>query len=369
MISGRIYHDWHGSDLESVMDGQLLLLCLFVRSSWDPKEQVERLIMSGDIANENYLNMMLEEFKRWANRIASENFACYRDSFTCIASKSSEVLHFEEALGAATKGIGDIIKLIQNKQEEEISKIIITTEHLKSIAGWFSKQRPFSSSKDVPLALFKNVKYSPERHKEHSLRISGMNKQDIMRFVEEGKFADVIEFLVEPLDAHVNSELLADIIQKLVITSTDVSSAEAYWEHLRQAESEMRNAGLTPILFVEKPTSPDWIWEWTTTDDYGTSKRPSDLRLSQDKSYSGIGSYLGNFNNVPVFSAPIPRGASYVLAKEALNEIYFTEFHNEIYVEATFEEESDKKGLGELRLVWASEIKLKEYPAVRLKYQ
>jgi hypothetical protein len=120
------------------------------------------------------------------------------------------------------------------------------------------------------------------------------------------------------------------------------------------------------VLLLENPTKPDWVWQWQHADFGLGDGRPDDLLVWRANG-RGHG-YVCNFNQIEVYSAPLPPGRSILPAREVFREVAFRTFDDGGYVDATFTEREDSKQLIDVHLRLSRRVELGGQDTVRLFY-
>jgi hypothetical protein len=367
MVSGRTYVSWGRDDLNSLRDGQLLLLCIFAKPLWNPIDQVEKIVRRWAVDRESALRLMQVDLTEWIDRLSNPEFQDLKKTFLCIKNTEGAGDDFEACVEIVKAAIEELKTFIKNVHLDQLAQAPVSPVRLNEIAIWASTRGFSMKNGGVPLSLFSNITYLKTRLDSRSLIIKDANKGEYTEHPMAQLPVNQDEWFAKIIEDNVAAHLMLEIIRKNKPLAVDASIATSYWEQLKQAALKIRGAGFVPILLVENRVSPAWLWNWTIAE-YQKTKRPADMRLSRDKTFDQIKNYLGNFNDVAVFHAPLPPGASYLLGKEALKEVKFTEFIDNVYVEVTFEEHAEKKGLIDLKLSWAFELQIKECPTFKLEY-
>jgi hypothetical protein len=129
----------------------------------------------------------------------------------------------------------------------------------------------------------------------------------------------------------------------------------------------MSEKGLKPMLLLENPTIPAWVWDWQH-DPIGNRKfvRPEGLRVSRRE--RNVSNYICHFNDITVYVAPLPYGASYVIAEEAFQEVLFTTFDPDIFVRAETTPVKGDPAKIDLRLTWEFKVTVRAIQATKLIY-
>ena len=81
MVPGRIYSGWGLDDLGALRDGQLVLLCLFVKEGWSPSARLMEMIQKWGSENDDGLRAFVEQLKQWKTRLIEADFYAYDTLF------------------------------------------------------------------------------------------------------------------------------------------------------------------------------------------------------------------------------------------------------------------------------------------------
>lgn len=369
MVPGRIYSGWGIDDLDSVKDGQILLLCILVTTEWNPLHSIDDILQKWVAENDEALRGLQGDLKKWIERLDDVEFSEYKKLFLCIKKFAEDSTAFETTVASVKSGVQVIINHIDDIRTQKLEEIQVSEKRLIDVALWASKLGFSSVTGDVPVNLFCNINYSAGRFVDRSLIIKDMNKGE---FTEPGmaqRSVNEDSWFAQTIRDRVAATVMSDVLAQIKTISVDASTPELYWQEAKQWASEIRKQSCQPLLLLENSTIPSWVWDWRMKGYDEKVKRPADLNLRRAKAFEGVDGYLGNLNDIAVFNTPLPHGASYILAKEALEELCFTTFGDQQYVEVTVKEKPDKKGLIDLHLTWAYLLKLHEYPAVRMEYK
>jgi hypothetical protein len=175
------------------------------------------------------------------------------------------------------------------------------------------------------------------------------------------------EWFAETMNSWIAGHVMAQVFRQLRAETADGSTADRYWAQVKRFRDRTVTAGHRPILLVENPTIPDWIWEWSLTEWDKNREPPYGLALTRSAEFHGKEGYLGNFGDVAVFNAPISPGCSYLIALDALKKIEFTR-HGEGFVQATWQPVNGEDRLIDVTLSWHFKLHLNDLPAMKLTY-
>ncbi len=165
----------------------------------------------------------------------------------------------------------------------------------------------------------------------------------------------------------VGQTLLWDIIRQSEVKDIVAPDADAYWMVLKVEAKKLEELGLTPLLILDNPTRPDWVWEWEHPDRDSAYPRPSDLVIRHEQEARGDG-YVADFNEIAVFSGAVSPGESLLLAREAFASVTFKSYRTNVFVRAEVSEVAESKTLIDLRLTFERSVKIGHNQIVRIRY-
>lgn len=367
MVPGRIYSGWGMDDLDALRDGQLVLLCLFVKEGWAPSARLMEMIQKWGEHDDAGLRAFIDQFKQWKTRLNDADFLAYENLFSCIQTGFLAAAGFQDAIARLDAGIGQITSSIEGFRIEQLRDAPISDKRLNDVAMWSSKSGFNANSADIPVSLFRDVQPSTEIHAEHTLVIREMNKGEFVEPAMTQRASNEDEWFDRTVSSHVAGAVMADMLKASHPEVVDVDSPSVYWQQIKTAASRMRKEGRTPILFVANRSEPRWLLDWIRGDHDERVQRPEDLRIVRDKRFDREG-YVGSLNDIPVYVAPIGSGSSYLIPEETLDTLVFTEFDDGVFVQVSCEPVSGKDTLVNLKLSWRFRLDLQESTCVRIRY-
>ena len=83
---------------------------------------------------------------------------------------------------------------------------------------------------------------------------------------------------------------------------------------------------------------------------------PPDLTFTKRSECKHLDGYIGHFNEIGVFRAPVERGVSYVSARDAFDSVTFTRRDDGAYVWATPVAVEGRPTLVDMRMSWARDV-------------
>jgi hypothetical protein len=121
-------------------------------------------------------------------------------------------------------------------------------------------------------------------------------------------------------------------------------------------------------LLLENPTLPGWVYDWVhAPSDSRATPAPAGLKVMRNESRSD-NDHLWTLNGIPVYSAPIERGASLLLARESFEQIEFSRLEDGRYVTVNWRPVEQHPELVDLVLEWHMRVGARKSPALWLQY-
>jgi hypothetical protein len=367
MVSGRIYSGWGGADYDSLRDGQMLLLCLLVADQWKPEDNFKGIIQQWVGESDASVRDLDAYFQQWIARLDHPDFQQYESIFICIKEDADEGV-FATAIGVVKKGIESLLGVISSVREQSLNDLDVSQSRLEDVARWSSELAFSKDTAAFPVAIFKYIQSVPTQGDEHFLTINKTNKGEFTdpEMVQRANNED--SWFAESFRDYTAGQVMAGILRELSPVSVDASSPDLYWQQIKRGALDIEERSLTPILLVDNPTRPDWLWNWSLSEYDENAERPEDLRMIRDKNLDGSPGYQGSLNDIAVYNAPLLSGASFLIARESLDVVKFTAIKDSIFVQVEFSPVPDKPSLIDLHLKWAFETEIKDYPAIKLNY-
>jgi hypothetical protein len=370
MVHSRIYSGWGLENLDSLRDGQLVLLCIFVKKGWSPSARLIESIQKWGIKDDDNFRAFVDLLKRWKTRLNEADFHDYQSYYSCLQQMSDDLNDFNEAVEWLTTGVDHLITAIEGFRFEQLRDAQVSQMRLDEVARWSSRSGFSKGTAKVPVILFREIRHSVEEYTEHSLIIKDVNKGEFVEPEMAQRPSNENEWFDDAIRAHVAGSVMANVIKTLNPEILDVDNQTVYWEQIKISAGNIRKAGGTPILLVAGRADPRWLLDWTRSTYNESVLRPEDLHFLRDKQYDTEG-YMGSLNDIPVFTAPIRSGLSYLITMETLHRLSFDEFEDGVFVKVSWEpvEESEKKGaLINLKLSWRFNLDLKKRECFQLRY-
>ena len=367
MIPGRLYSGWGGSDLSSVRDGQLVLLTLLVPQTWNPLTVVEPTFREWVREDDSKLRELERDLQQWKERLNTADFGQYRKLFECVKGNQAGP-SFEQAIASSVAGISEILARIGTIRAEQLQELTINPSRLVDVGRWASATGFSRTSGAFPLPMFRTVTFSTDQ--------LGLLRSLILKGVAKGEFTEpeMAQRSVNEEDLYqhllrnqVAASVLHAVIGQLAPQQQDGSSAETYWEHVKRYAETTSRSDRHPILLIENRTVPEWIYNWTNRYRQRDANIPSDMRAWHD-SENHSDAYVGNLNDIAVYVAPLNPGGSILMTVESFDSVSFTKLEDNRFVAVEAIPIPDEPTIIDLRLTWRFDVRINQYPAIKLSY-
>ena len=366
MVSGRIYAGWGADDLDSLMDGQIIILMLLVTQNWNPIKRSEKIIREWVREDDTKIREVIHDMKKWKERVVQDNFVEYKEIFEFIR-ESWKGQSFEEAILSFSSGVDKFIDKIEAIRNERLDELAISNDRLKEVGKWASKLGFNSTTGGFPLSIIKEINITNTKLEERSVLLRGVSKGEFTDPLMAQLASNEEEWFGEMIRDHVAASILMQAINQQETYEKDGSSPHKYWNHMKRYASEAKRNNRNVILIIENRTVPKWIYDWTDTYRENSVDTPTDLKSWRNLDLESE-SYLGNLNDIAVYQASIPSGVSYLLTAESFKSVSFTRLENGSYVHIEALPSSGDSASINLSLKWWFSLDLDEYPIIKLNY-
>lgn len=366
MIPGRVYSGWGGENLDSVRDGQLLVLALLVPEPWNPTNRIEPTMRQWVREDDAKLRELQDDLQQWKERLSSPEFGQYKAIFECVKAGRGGP-SFEQATGSAGVGIDEMLTKVATIRTETLQDLPVSQNRLKEVGRWGSAIGFSKDSGGFPLRLFSTVQSSNESLQGRSLVLKGVAKGEYTEPEMAQRSVNEQELFERLLRDHVAASVLNEVVRRLVPGQEDGNSAEAYWEQVKRYGEKAKGDKRSPILLVENPTVPEWVYNWTNPYGKREAEIPSDMDVWHDPKLKSD-AYLGNLNEIAVYVAPLSPGASVLITSESFQSLSFTRLDNGSFVSVESIPTEGQPAIIDLKLMWWFDVELDPYPAIKLSY-
>jgi hypothetical protein len=366
MIPGRVY-GWGGSDLNSVRDGQLILLALLVPETWTPLTTVEPTFREWVREDDSKLRELQYDLQQWRERLNTTEFGEYRNLFECIKGNQAG-RSFEQAIASTVSGINEILAKIDTIRTERLHELTINPARLDEVGRWASTTGFSKRSGAFPLPLFRTINFAADQlDVRRSLILKGIAKGEFTEPEMAQRSVNEEEVYRHLLRDQVAASVLHAVIERLTPQQQDGSSAETYWEHVKRYGETAARQDRHAILLIENRTVPEWIYNWTNRYRGREAIIPSDMKAWHDPE-NHSDAYVGNLNDIAVYVAPLQPDGSILMTAESFDTVSFTKVEDDRFVSVEAIPIPDESAIIDLRLTWSFDLRIDQYPAIKLSY-
>ncbi|TXI37842.1 MAG: hypothetical protein E6Q59_07310 [Nitrosomonas sp.] len=268
----------------------------------------------------------------------------------------------------AQEGINALLDEIDELQRNAVSNAEISDQRLNEIAMAASELAFSSSTGEFPIQLFDKIIYDSTSRESFTLVISKQRKGEFTDVEMSQRASNEGEFYAKIVANHVGAILLSDVVRQCEIRDVIAPDANLYWKTLKDEACHLREQGLTPLLILDNPANPDWMWEWQYPEIDGAYPRPADLAIRREKDGRGK-SYICDLNNIQIFSGSVVPGESLLVARETFSSIAFKEYKPSVFVKVETTEVPGSETLVDLRLTFERAVAVKFPYIVRIRHE
>ena len=367
MVPGRLYSGSGEKDLDALCDGQLVLMCLLIKEDWTPSDRFMEKVQKWVVYDAQGPRNFVTQLKQWRDRLIDAGFREYGQLFLCVRENFDAVENLDVAASVLNIGLGQIADSIERFRDEQLREAQVSEERLSQIAKWSSMSGFSQGDGDVPVSLFREVQHSDEEYIEYSQPFPDQDKGEHVEPPMAQRASNEEEHFDRFIRKCVAAHVMAETLRSLNPASVDIETPLAYWEQIQIAASRIRKEGGTPILLVAGRGEPHWLLDWTRSnydEDIKRSEGPQLVRGGRDESEG----YVGSLDDIPVFVAPLHIGSSYLISRESLDTLKFTEFEDGVFVKVSAEPVQGNDLRTNLRVAWRFELELRLSECWRLRY-
>ena len=364
MVSSRVYSFGGADDAASLQEQQLLLLAVFSASDWTTEKSLRRQVDIWMSSQYKSVEILRQKVKDWLHRLDDVKELSPK-VLSILLERTGKPQDGAKGRARAKQGIESLRDFVEATRERVLAGEPVAPERLEQLARFASSKRFQSESGKFPLQLFA-IKFGSGEMQDFTLTMQQVRKGELTRTEMDQRAVDDEEFWAETMARQVGALLLNDILGDCEIHDIYVPNVEAYWLAVKAEAAKVVAKGEHPILILDNPTRPDWVWQWRHADAQLDYTRPVDLRVQR---FAGRGNgYICNFNEIEVYVAPLPPGQSILLAREAFRTVTFKAFEEGRVVDVSYLKREDSKLLVDLKLKVSRQVEFADVEAVRLFY-
>lgn len=348
MVTGRVYTFTGADDIASLQDQQLVIFIVLSSSTWN---MTESMLQKLDIwMSDQYrsIEVFRERLDMWIDRLSSE--ALSDRVIQALISRTGQTHELDVGLDNTKRSIENIQEEVEAKRGQVLADAEIDPNRLLELAN-FSSEKAFDPQLGTfPIQLFDDIDFSEEELNEFTLTARA-KKGELTHIEMDQRAANEEEFWAETMSQHVGAVILNDVVTHCRHRDIYTPDADAYWHTIQHEVAKFNQ----PILVLDNPTRPNWVWDWRHSSRSGHDK-PDDLLIRRREGY-GKG-YVCHFNDIAVYSAPISAGQSILMSRETFQKVTFTKFDDGRFVDVTFKEHAKKQEFVDLKFKFCRDVKL-----------
>ena len=367
MVPGRVYSYSGADDVESLQDAQLIIFVILSAAEWRLGEPLRRQLAIWTSSNFQPTELVKHRAEAMKQRLDEVGDALCPELIDRLLSQMGKPHRRPEGIARTRNAIDTLLNEIAGLQSDAVANAQVSAQRLKEIEEAASEQGFSRDTGEFPLQLFSSMAYEDAPQEPFTLVISNLRKGELTDVEMAQRAVNERESYAEAVANHVGALLLWDVIRQSEVRDVVAPDADAYWIALKDEAKKLKEIGLTPLLILDNPTRPDWVWEWEHPDRDSAYPRPSDLAIRHEQEARGDG-YVGDFNEIAVFSGAVSPGESLLLAREAFSSVTFKSYRTNVFVKAEVSEVAESKTLIDLRLTFERSVKVGHNQIVRIRY-
>ncbi|MBI5015923.1 MAG: hypothetical protein HZB55_10585 [Deltaproteobacteria bacterium] len=368
MVPGRIYSSSGADDVESLQDAQLAVFVILSGRDWRPGESLRRQLAIWTSSSFRSTNQVKHRVEAMGQRLVAVGDSLCPELVDRLLSSTGKTHTRPEGLARTRDAISAICREIEDLQSNAVAGAQVSTRRLAAMEEAASERGFSVETGKFPLQLFAALTYQDTPQEPFTLIFSKLRKGEFTDVEMAQRAVNEREHYAETIARHVGVLLLADVIRKSETRDVLAPDATAYWAVLKEEARALQEVGLTPVLVLDNPTRPGWVWEWQHPRQDGRYPRPPDLVFRREKPGRGDG-YVADFNDIQVFSAGIAPGESLLLAREAFAGVTFKAYRDRVFVKAETSEVAESTTLVDLQLTFERDVRVEHSKIVRIRYQ
>jgi len=362
-ISERIYSR-SGSDIDYIRDAQLVILARLTSDGWKPSADIQKT-MRGWASDDSLRRQMLDQIKSWVARLEEGDLAT-RYSWLWEVAAGKDGNSIDRHIARTIDGLKNLLDRLNNLREQEIREAPIAESAKKRVATAATKALE-PPAKWCPLSLLDKpivVTTNLQGARQASFKVSGYDKgamtEPVMALlaVNEG---ESMRRLTENVLA---LEVLKDVVFRQDVEQREIPNLNAWLEELRSWSSRCQEMSLRALAVVPSRVDPPWLNDLIRKR-VGEMDEASQVRKRSE--FSQRQGYLGHFDDVALFTGPVPAGITALLTIDEFDILRLEAAGDQAFVvDAT----TDKTGLKcTIAISWRHRLEGKPGPVLRLRHK
>jgi len=365
MISGRSYM-MPSSDLSSLQDATLALLIALSDRAWTVDEITLRET-SAWLTNRRHDFDRAEGFTTELIRELRTNRPEVHRVAEALSSTAAPQIGPEQRSAHAIESLEKFGSELRNTRNDALDLARVDPTRLRQIAGYASTTAFTARDGEFPLQLFNDIAYQPEELTKYTLTMRKVRKGELTQANLQDRAINEQQFWQETMANYVGAVVLNDVLQAAEVEDRQTPDGLSYWDLVRAEAARMRNRGRQPILILDNATRPDWVWDWQQSVWSPNENLPEGLRVTKHPGGRGDG-YVCDFNDIHVFSGPLPAGQSILTSQSLFEKVTFQRHQDGSHVTATATPSVESKHLMDVGLSFSRLVTIGKSTVFRLRY-
>ncbi|MCG3774123.1 MAG: hypothetical protein JW395_0940 [Nitrospira sp.] len=355
-------------NVESLQEAQLIILVILSTTDWrlaDPFRRQLAIWTSSNFTSTELVKHRAQGMKQFLDQVQDALCPELVDRLLLQLGRSHTR---PDGITRTRNAINTLLNEIDGLQSEAVASAQISQRRLTEIEEAASENGFSKTTGEFPLQLFSAINYEDTPLEPFVLRISNLRKGELTDVEMVQRAANERESYAEAISNTVGHLLLGDVFQKCEVRDIFAPNATADWSALKEEANAIEERGQTPVLVLDNPTRPDWVWEWEyPTSQDGTYPRPPDLVIHHEEGRGGT--YVADFNAIQVFSGAVVPGQSLLFARETFSLVTFRKYRDNIFVRAGTSAVAGSTTLVDLQLTFERRVQVEHNQIVRIRYQ
>lgn len=367
MVPLRIYSYSGADDVQSLQEAQLVLFVVLSDRDWSPDDSLRRQLavwISSNYDSTDRLKYRAEAMKTRLEEVGNNLKPQLVDRLLTVLGKTHSR---PDGVARVRNAIDALLNEVTALQTDAIANAQVSQQRLNAIEEAASEKGFSKETGEFPLQIFSSVSTNDAPQEPFILTFSNRRKGELTDVEMAQRASNERDYYSQTLADHVGGVVLWDVIRKSEVKEVTALDPTTYWSALKEEAGMLQGAGLTPMLILDNPTRPEWVWEWAHPRQETTHARPSDLVVRRLKDMRG-NRYIADFNEIQVFSAPLAYGESLLVARETFVSVTFRRYRDRVYVKAGTAEVPGSNTLVNLQLTYERRVQVEHNRIVRIRY-
>jgi hypothetical protein len=368
MVPGRVYSYSGADDVQSLQEAQLVIFVVLSAGDWRLGESLRRQLAIWTSSNFQATELLKHRAETMKQRLDQVGDSLCPVLVDRLLAQSKKTHTRPDGIARTRNAIDNLLIEIAGLQTDAVANAQVSPQRLKQIELAASEKGFSKDTGEFPLQFFSSIDYQDAPQEPFTLNFSKLRKGELTDVEMAQRAGNEREYYAKTVANHVGALLLWDVIRKSEVRDVLALDATTFWSVLKEEAKALKRLGLTPVLILDNPTHPKWVWEWQHPSQDSAYPRPSDLVIHRKKKGRGH-RYIADFNDIQVFSAALNSGESLLLARETFSSVTFKKYRDEVFVNAATSEVAGSRTLVDLRLTYERCVNVEHNKIVRIRYE